>query len=356
MIKVSNMNGGTMTTYNTALNNFENFCMEKFGKPDIIDQLKENTENEVLDFLQEWINWNSKLAPVTVLNLFSRVKKYLHHRGIKIHPQDIKDELVFRRKIEEEMYPLTSDNIQTITKAMRKKHAIQFICQSSSMMRIGEVVQLRKKHLILDNKNIIVKLPASITKFSKARTTFFSKEASKLLRPLLKDMNDDTLIFGSNENTLYSETNSEQILRRILIRVGLDMKYDNGRYQINTHSFRAFGITKLSRHDSNFTKKISGQKGYLLQYDRIDDNEKLALYEKFELDLMIDSSEKDKAEIKQLKSDKENLIKANDKIRDLERKNMKAYFKELMREDEIAKLKGETIPRDEYDPSWHDKK
>jgi len=306
MVKVSNMNEGTLSTYNVALNNFENFCMERFGEADIVEKLKGNSDNEILDFLQEWINWNQHLAPVTVLNLFSRVKKYLHHRGIKLHPQDIKEELVFRRTIQEELYPITVEDINKIISKMRKKQMIQFVCQSSSLMRIGELVQLRKKHLILGGKNIIVKLPPTITKFSKARTTFFSKEASKLLYSIINKMGDNDLVFGSNENHRHAEINAEQILRRILDKVDLDMKIEStGRYKINTHSFRAFGIGKLARHDVNFSKKLSGQKGYLLQYDRMNDEEKLELYQKFEYDLIINTTEKLKVENDKLKGEKE---------------------------------------------------
>jgi len=44
------------------------------------------------------------------------------------------------------------------------------------------MVQLKKKHLILEHKNIIVKLPPTITKFSKGRTTFFSKQTYTSIR------------------------------------------------------------------------------------------------------------------------------------------------------------------------------
>jgi len=311
---------GTKSNYNVAINNFENFCMVKYGKVDIFEELKENTDTEILDFIQSWIDFNDRLNPATVINLFSRVKKYLHHRGIKLHPQDIKEELEFKRVISEEMYPLTRENIQTIVKEMRYPNKVQFICQSSSLMRIGELVELKKKHLIDTNDNIIVKIPAVIAKFSKGRTTFFSKEASKMLRPLLKEMADDDLAFGSNDNVKHAETNSEQILRRILDKVKLDERYDsNGRHKINTHSFRAFGITALSRHDPNLAKKIAGQKIYLGEYDRMDDDEKLKIYQKYEYDLIIDDSEKQKAEIKKLQSEKSELEKItqdNQKLED----------------------------------------
>jgi integrase len=288
---------GTQAGYKVALTNFENFCKEKYGQTDCIDTLKESSNEEIYDFLQLWINWNSKLTPRTITNYFSRVKKYLHYRGIKLDIQDIKEELDFPRHIEEELYGLTIQDIHTITNTMNYKTKTQFVCQLSSCMRIGEIVQLRKRHLITGQKNIIVKIPSKIAKFKKGRTTFFSKEASKMLIPILKKMNDEDLVFGSHEKGRFSTVNSEQILKRILIKTGLDKKYESGnRYLINTHSFRAYGITKLSRHDPNFAKKISGQKGYLLQYDRMNDEEKLDLYEKYESVLIIDQTEKLKLE------------------------------------------------------------
>jgi len=271
--------------------------MEEYGKAEFIAELKESSDEQIFDFLQAWINWNKSRNPRTVKVLFSRIKKYLHYRGIKLDPQDIKEELDFPRIFDEELYPMTLDDIHKVTNEMQYAQRTQFFCQLSSLMRIGEIVQLRKKHLISDKPNIIVKIPPAIAKFKKGRTTFFSKEASKLLRPLLRRMDDNDLVFGSNDKVHYSEINSEQMLKRNLIKVGLNMRYEsNNRFYINTHSFRAYGITKLSRHDPNFAKKIAGQKGYMLQYDRMDDTEKLELYEKFEIDLIIDNTEKLKLE------------------------------------------------------------
>jgi len=321
MVKIASKDEGTQAGYKTALNNFENFTMEKYGKADYISELKEYDFERLYEFLQEWINWNKKRSPRTVVNFFSRVKKYLYHRGIKLDLQDIKEELDFPNLIEEELYSITVDDINSIFKEMQYKQKTQFLCQSSSLMRIGEMIQLRKRHLILSNQNIIVKIPATIAKFKKGRTTFFSKEASKMLRPLLREMDDNDLVFGSSENKKYSEINSEQILRRIIKKIGLDMRYEStNRFFINTHSFRAFGIGKLSRHDPNFAKKLAGQKGYLMQYDRMTDQEKLELYQKFESDLMISQTEKLKLENEDKQKTITELEVKNQRIDELEKK------------------------------------
>jgi len=221
--------------------------------------------------------------------------------GIKLHPLDIKQELTFPSLIEEELHGLTLEEIQTIVNTLQYKSKAMLICQLSGLMRVGELVQLRKRHVIDLGSNMMIKIPANIAKFNKARTTFWSKEATKLIRPKLKRIGDDDLIFQRNENPVNAVIAVEQVLRRAIHRVGLDQRYEStGRFLINTHSLRAYGITKLSRHDENFAKKISGQKGYLLQYDRISDEEKLELYQKYEIDLLIDHNAIQKATIAKL--------------------------------------------------------
>ena len=84
--------------------------------------------------------------------------------------------------------------MQTIFKSSTYNNKVQFMCQMSGLMRVGEIVQLRKRDLVLTHENIIVKIPPQITKGQKARTTFFSKEASKLLRPRLRPLEDKELV------------------------------------------------------------------------------------------------------------------------------------------------------------------
>ncbi len=311
--KISPLNESTKEAIGYLISNFENFSMEKYGKADLIPDLKKAEEEELYDVLQNWINWNSKLSTSTVQTYFSHLRKYLHYFGIKLHDQDIKAELTFKHKIQEERYGLKLSDIQSILKEMKYKNKVQYMCQLSSLMRIGEIIQLKKKHLILGQRNIIVKIPPSIAKFGKARTTFFSKEASRLLIPLLKDMKDSDIVFGSSDNpkfTAYknkvnSASATKQVLRLAVKKTGLTDTYEStGRYMINTHCFRAYGITKLSRFDPNFAKKLAGQKGYLLEYDRMNDEEKLDVYEKYESDLSIDDSEIQKATIRELQREK----------------------------------------------------
>ena len=103
MIKTSSKDPSTQRGYTVAINNLENFSMEKYGKADYIPELKKSTDEQIFDFLQAWINWNKTRNPRTVRVLFSRIKKYLHYRGIKLDLQDIKEELDFPRIFDEEL-------------------------------------------------------------------------------------------------------------------------------------------------------------------------------------------------------------------------------------------------------------
>jgi len=267
--------------------------MEKYGKIDIIDEIKGEI---VWDVLQAWINWCDK-HPRTIRGWFSQIKRYLHYRGIKLNPMDIKENLIFPKILQDEYYPLQIEEIRSIFENVRVKTKRLHLCQLSSLMRIGELVQLRKKDLIIDRR-IMVKIPPSIAKFGRGRTTFFSSEAGQLLMPYLKKLDDDDLVFGTNENYKHSEITCGSMLRRTLDKLGLNMKYEtNDRYKINTHSFRAYGITKISRHDPNFAKILAGQKGYLIiEYDRMTDKEKLDLYIKYENSLCIFNKQLDNNE------------------------------------------------------------
>ena len=97
--------------------------------------------------------------------------------------------------------------------------------------------------------------------------------------------------------------------------MGISDKYEtNGRNVITTHSFRAYFITKVSREDPNLAKYFAGQKGYLLQYDRQTDAEKLAIYIKLEPLLLVSDKARDKEKIRNLESE-------NSKVAELEKKN-----------------------------------
>ena len=327
-----------------ALNNFDRFCRERYDQSieEIVDDLVLVKKQEtVFDILQSWINW-STIAPSSLKTYFVRLNTFLHYKGIKLDARDVKSELIFPKALEEELYPLQIEDVGKILSVANYDKRGMYLAQISSGMRLGEIVQIRKKDLVLDSKRIMVKIPAKITKTKQARTTFLSKEAEKMIRHRLKKLDDDDLVWGNNPIPLNNEIAEITNLHRYLSKCGLDMKYDSGQYKINTHSYRAFFITKISRHDPNFAKKLAGQKGYLLQYDRLTDKEKLDKYLEFEKDLIIDPTERQKARITELERNQEEINTLKEKVSAMERDEVKAeelFEKFMPKVEELVKAK-----------------
>ena len=255
------------------------------------------------------------MSPVTIDTYFSYIRQYLHYRGIKLHSTDIRQCLNFPKKQVEEMRPLELDTFQKILRACSAKREMLYLAQSSSWMRIGEMVQLRKKDIHTDMARLMVKIPAAFTKTRVARTAFFSAEAAKLVAPRLKKIGDSDLVFGTGNKAKSNAGSEARYLSGLQKKMGIFDKYEtNGRNVITTHSFRAFFITKVSRKDPNLAKYFAGQKGYLLQYDRQTDAEKLAIYIKLEPLLLVSDKARDQERIRKLENE-------NPKVAELEKKN-----------------------------------
>ena len=88
-----------------------------------------------------------------------------------------------------------------------------------------------------------------------------------------------TCVFGNHKDARNNARREAKYIAELQKKIGICDKYETtGRNVITTHSLRAFFITKVSRSDHNLAKYFAGQKGYLLQYDRQTDAEKLAIY------------------------------------------------------------------------------
>ncbi len=300
---------GTKKNYSVMFNKFDRFCKEKFNRSmdEVIKELKVSSEDEVFDTLQMWINSNKNTAS-TVRTQFSYLNNYLHFRGIKLDTKDIQRNLTFPSKIREERFPLELEHIRKIFTVTGFNKKLLYLCQISSGMRMGELLQIRKRDLEFD-KRIIIHIPAKVAKFNKARTTFFSIEAQNLLIPRLKKMTDADFLFPHRTTKIDSSRNVEsQNLVKYLEKVGLDMRYEStGYHKITTHSFRSYFITKISRHDPNFAKFLAGQEGYLLQYDRMTTKQKLDKYLELEPELLVFDEARNKAEIAKLQTEKSKL-------------------------------------------------
>ena len=175
---------------------------------------------------------------------------------------DERDNPKFPTRYEEELHPLSEDEFQSILEACDHRHRILYLAQSSSGMRIGGIVRLRKRHLNLDMERIMIKIPPAFTKRRRGRTVFLSREASELLLKTLDRKKDSDLVFTNTEDPSVAVRTEVVYINRLVSRIGLDDRYETNRYlKITTHSFRAFFITRVSRLDPNLAKLFAGQKG-----------------------------------------------------------------------------------------------
>ena len=315
---IDNKDIKTIEAYHHRVGYFEKLCIEKFGKIDILDDFSD--KHDQVDIFQKFVNYDGKThSPSSVWNTSSSVRKYTYYRGWQLVRGDLADLIELPTKPEKELYGITISDIHKILAELNFDDKLLHCFNAVAGTRIGESVQLRKKHFHTDKERIMVKIPSNIAKFKRARTTFVTKEIGSVLGSKLRRIDDNDLVFGTSDFGIKddrkiiaraihtSESSKGNTIRGILKKTGLDFKYeDTERNMINTHSFRAYFITKMSRHDENLAKLFAGEKGYLLQYDRLSDDEKLEKYLEAESDLSIFDLTKKDNEIKKLKKQIQN--------------------------------------------------
>ncbi len=272
------------------------------------------------DLLQGWIN---KMAacnkyPTTIRGYVSIIRGYMYYRGIRLTTDDIRH-LNLPAKIREEKYPLTRDVIQRILKVASYKRRGLYLAILSSGMRIGEAVSLKRSDISTEMDRITIHIRAENTKTRAGRTVYISAEAAQYLLPRLSKMSDDDLVFGTNEIRQHSVITEDATFRSYLNKIGFEERYASGRYKITLHSLRAFFFTRAARaHDENYAHMMTGHGGYLMQYDRLTGEEKLAMYMEMEPSILVYDTGRKNDEIQRMTNTNRELAINKDRIRNLE--------------------------------------
>ena len=331
----------TIENKKLTINNFKKFANEKHNtRPEGLCgellQLKKQDEekyNEILyELLQEWINWNisRKLGAYTIKARFSNLREYLYFLGIKTNTQDIKQLLTFPKITKEEKYPLKKNELRDIILAQSRypKRQALYLALSSSGMRIGEALNIHKKDLDFSLERIMVRIRPEYTKTKEGRTTFLSKECAEKVNGYIDRLTPDDFVF-SDSNSKDRDLVEQHALVRALQKLGLVQKYSsNNIYKITSHSFRAYYFTHAARkHGENYAHKLTGHGGYLMQYDRMTETEKLKMYLELEHDLVVFEQTQNELKI-------ERLQKENENIEDL-RKEVKKLKESQAKQDKI---------------------
>jgi len=340
-----------------AINNFKKFVLEIHqSTPDQIcgelivikkQQGDDEYEDALYNFLQEWIDWNisKKAGAYTIRTRFSILRTFLYSLGVKTNPQDIKQLLSFPKKIVEEKYPLKKQELKDLVTAQArnpKRQAFYLAC-SSSGMRSGEALHIKKKDLDLSFDRITIRIKAEYTKTKTGRTTFVSKECGDKIMTYLHKLDDNDYVFTNSKGDFKARGRVEQTaLANVLERLGYNEKYSsNGFYKITSHSFRAYFFTLATRrHDENYAHKMTGHGGYLMQYDRMNDEEKLKMYLELEPDLVVFDQTKNEIQIKKLKQENMIVEQLQDEITKLKENQARIdqkIIENLQKEGELPK-------------------
>jgi len=314
--KLENIPSNTRKNKFRAVTKFQKFCkIHHNSTPEDVCKelliLKKQNEEEYVDtlyeILQDWINDYSKTLNANSLRtIFTNVRSYIYYLGIKTDSQDINQLLTFPRIQREEKYPLKHKELLKIVndQSRNKVRKALYLACSSSGMRIGEAVQIKKSDLEFKER-IQINIRPEYTKTQTGRSVFVSKECQQVLESYLDDLNKDDKIFfrGKCKNVTDFASNESKRLRECIVRLGLGMKYgSSGKYKITTHSMRAFFFTQAVRkHGENYAHRLTGHGGYLMQYDRMNDEEKLKMYIELEPELVIFDTSKQNLEIEKLK-------------------------------------------------------
>jgi len=330
--KISTSPEQTQRNKKYAVKVFKDFVKDSYAERTIEEVIEElrllkkthdlQTYDEALyGMLQDWINWNEKKGKgnYTIKVLFSNLRKYLFHVGIKTHEQDIKEFLRFGKPSREERYPLSQEEYRQIINGFSRSPRLQglFLALGSSGMRIGEAINLKKKDLDLSKKRIKVNI-SSDTKTRTGRTTYLSKETEKLLRPLLEKLEPDDYVFAMKNHRLPVQS-VRKALNRLLDRIEFTKTYQSNRYRkITSHSFRAYFFTKAARkHGENYAHRMIGHGGYLMQYDRMTEEEKFEMYLQLEPNLIIYDQTRNEIEIEKLRRENQSIEDLREEVKRL---------------------------------------
>lgn len=273
----------TQKLFQSALNN-----IRIFGKINL-EIIEQYNDDNIYDILQEWILWNNNrgITAASISCYFNIFRSYLWYHKIKLDEMDIKQNLRFPQTLYEERVPITRNTIFEILSNSKSEFRFQLLALISSGMRVNELGQIQIIDLDLTHSNIMIRLPAKITKTGRSRVTFFSKQVSDMIRYRIKTNSSNSIFCGNRTQ----EQASNLILKRFATarkRAKLLEKYNHcmqNRYKIHVHSMRSYFITKANRIQFGLGHILAGHNFYMKEYNLYTIDELRTMYEKFENDL-----------------------------------------------------------------------
>ena len=312
--KLSKKKPQTRKLYKYALTDFDNFCKKNLTNSleGSIDSFKAAKVDDIIDVLQAWINSSPIGRRSNLKGRLNQINNYLYYRGIKIDSRDLKD-LEFENGEPEERRPISHDELKKIVNAATNRQRALILSLSSSGMAIGECCNLLKSDFDFSQSRITIHIKPSYTKKNgRGRSVFISREAESFVKPILDKLEDNERVFGYSPSVEDSINNYQNQFRRLVDKIGLGLKYESGKRQKTLHALRAYFFTKANKvHGLDYAHKMTGHKGYLSQYNRLEEAEKLEMYLKLEPELFVNEKKPDSDEIVELREQVAQLKKDN---------------------------------------------
>lgn len=260
-----------------------------FGKIDIEDlSCYSDDHDDIYLLLQEWITWNARrgVTASSIKCYFNAFRSYLWYHKIKLDTKDIRQNLKFPRTLYETEIPITIRDIKKILIASKPEFRFHLLALVSSGMRVNELGKIRIEHLDLSHSNIMVKIPAYITKIGRSRITFFSKQVSDMIRYRINTKQIDDYVFSKYRTPAqFCDLVGKRFAATRKITNMLE-KYGHckqNRYTIHIHSMRSYFITVANKIQFGLGHILAGHDFYMKQYNRYTIDELLDMYKQFEI-------------------------------------------------------------------------
>ncbi|QMU54458.1 MAG: tyrosine-type recombinase/integrase [Nitrosopumilus sp.] len=203
--------------------------------------------------------------------------------GIKVTSEDMTDYVTLPMIDEEEKEPFLHDEIRKIldfTRMPRRK--CLYMVLKDTGCRIGEALRLQRKFIDMTANPVTIFFPKNIVKGKKRkRTAFVSNETKKMLETVLADLDNDDYVFGAPTQKDFGYRTEESAFDWVRRYTNMRDRYEsNKRYKKNLHSFRSFCYTqsKLATGDADYAHGYIGHDRYLVVYERMQDKEKIDLF------------------------------------------------------------------------------
>lgn len=329
-----------------ALHNLEYFTQDKYQKSrfavlkDLKDDLDKSKDTDlILRFFQHFIDWMGedhpeikffthkadkvgrsipKKNPEVTRSYVGIVKRYVKLcHGIKIDNDDFAEWLTIPvdDSEDEEPEPFLKEELKIIIDNIQDpRRKTLFMVIKDTRLRIIESMRVKKKYFDLTTEPPSLRIPRTIQKnkrTSKTRTAYLCSETVPGVTQLLKNLDDEDLVFTDNPYDMSARNNEIRLWRNRVKKLGFTDKKSSGHLKKNIHSIGSFTITALKEatKDPDYAHGYTGHTRYLQQYIRLSKERQIELFKQAEPYLSLNETRTVVDESKELKEIKEKLDK-----------------------------------------------